>query len=390
MLLAIALAVGVAACGGSGSSSDAAGGSTGGESTGSETVSSSEGGETQSVTLGVLPFLDYQPWYVAHELGLDKELGYDLQFKQFPLEPNEVQAMVRGEVQIGQGAIGSVIPLLPERPDLRVFLNLTQFKGFAFVVRKGAYENYEEFAKELGNEKAARTATMKQFEGQDVVTIESSFKATIAAALEEAGLTYSDIKVTNFSESAAAAIAFIRGEGDIFMGGLPETVKLVKEHPEEYEILIGAEHMGPPGLWFSNAFVTESYLKENREQLLALTAIWYRTMRYLKEDKAKTYPILAAELNKASSGELSTAEIENLVPDFTYFPTSEEAKEKIYTPSSPSYWKTGTEYLVASNEKQKTIEPGSVSVEEFVVQEELFNEFLKDKKLVDYVNAPLK
>lgn len=385
LLVAVVLALGVAACGSSSSSSDSTSASTGGGST-----SAAETEEAKSLTIGVLPFLDYQPWYVAHELGLDKELGYDFQFKEFPLEPSEVQAMVRGDVQIGQGAIGSIIPLLPERPDLRVMLSESQFRGFAFVARKGKYKNYEEFFEELGNPKAARTATIKQFKGQNLVTIESSFKATIAATLEEAGLSYDDIDVTNFDESATAAVAFIRGEGDLFMGGLPETVKLVKEHPDEYEVVIGAEDMGPPGLWFSNAFVTEEYLQQNREQLLDLTAIWYRTMRYIKEQPAKTYPILVRELNKQSSEELKQADIEDLVPDFTYFPTSEEAKEKTYSPSSTGYWKKAAEYLVAANETQGTVDKGSVDVNTFVVQEELFNEFLEDEELVDYVNAPLK
>jgi hypothetical protein len=162
--------------------------------------------------------------------------------------------------------------------------------------------------------KKAREDTIKQFEGQNIVTLESSYKATIAAALEEAGLTYSDVDVTNFNEGARSR-RVLRGEGDIFMGGLTET--------------------GPPGLWFSNAFVLQPYLEENRQQLLDLTAIWYRTMKYLKEDKEKSYPIMLKELNAQASTELDTEGLEQLIPEFEYFPTEKKRRRRPTTRAIP-------------------------------------------------------
>ena len=78
---------------------------------GSGSTDSAEG--LTPLKVGVLPYLDYHLFYVAHEMGFDKELGYDMSFTKFPLEPNETQSLARGDIDIAQGAIGSLVSQLP-------------------------------------------------------------------------------------------------------------------------------------------------------------------------------------------------------------------------------------------------------------------------------------
>ena len=375
LLAAAVLAVGAAGCGSSDTSS----------STASPTSS-----EPTKLTLGVLPFLDYQPWYVASDLGLDKEQGLELQFKTFPLEPNEVLAVARGDIQIGQGAIGSLIPALPQRPDLRIFLSEAQFKGFAFVGRSGEIKTFDDFVNEGMSAADAQAATIQQFKGKEIVTIKSSFGATIDATLAEAGLKPSDVKILNFQDSPSAAVTYIRGTGDIFMGGLPETVKLLKQSGDKYVTVIGAQDMGPAGLWYSNAYVTQDYLDANHDQLVKLAAVWYRAMRYLQEQPDETYPIMVKELNAQGGSGLTVADVKELIPQFTYFPTLDEAGSLTYEPSSTGYWKTTADYLIASNEKSGTIEAGSVNADTIIVQEQLFRDLQADTALMDWINSPLQ
>lgn len=372
VILAVVLsAVGVVACGTSGGE----GGST-----------AKGGSATKTLKVGVLPYLDYQAWYVAHEQGFDKDLGYNLEFTKFPLEPNETKSLARGDIQIGQGAIGSLIPQLPSQKDLKVFLSLSQYKGFAFLVRKeDGFKTYEEELARLKDPAAARQSVVAQFKSKDLVTTASSYKATISALLTENGSSLDDIKLSNFQEAAQGAAAFIRGTGDIYLGAVAQTVRLLKE--PDYEVLIKDAEMGPPGLWYSNAYVTDSYLQKNRQQLLDLTAIWYRTMRYMQEATDAAYESILKELNPATASNLTVADLKDQIPAFTEFPTAEQATKLTYGAESPAYWKTMTEYLFEQNQKLGT-ELDGITAESFVVQEELFNEFMKDAKLQDYVAKP--
>ena len=46
--------------------------------------------------------------------------------------------------------------------------------------------------------------------------------------------------------------------------------------------------MGSAGLWFSNFAVSQEFLEGDRETVLKLLAVWYRTARYIRgsPDKA--------------------------------------------------------------------------------------------------------
>ncbi len=362
----------------------------GDEGTTSTTTSPTASTAPTKLVVGVLPFLDYQPWYVASALGLDKEQGFELEFKTFPLEPNEILALARGDVDIAQGAIGSLIPQIPQREDLRVFLSEAQFKGFAFVGRKGDIKTFDEFVAGGMSDADAQKATVEQFKGKEIVTIKSSFGATIDATLEQAGLKPSDVKIINFQDSPSAAVAYIRGTGDVFMGGLPETVKLLKHSDDKYVTVIGAQDMGPAGLWYSNAYVPQAFVDANRDQLVKLSAVWYRTMRYLAEQPDTTYPIMVDKLNAQGASGLTVADVEELIPDFTFFPTVDEAQTLTYDPASTGYWKTMTDFLIAQNEKSGTIPEGSVDANTFIIQEQIFNELKANTALMDWINAPLQ
>lgn len=343
-------------------------------------------GGLKELKVGVLPYLDYHAFGVAHEMGFDKELGYNLKFTSYPLEPNETKSLVRGDINIGQGAIGSLVPQLQAQPNLRVFLSLSQYKGFAFVVRdQDGFKTYEELLAELGDPDKARTAVIDQMKGKKLVTTASSYKATIAGLMEEGGADVSDLDLADFQEAAQGAAAFIRGEGDIYLGAVAQTVKLIKQL-KGYEVLIQNEAMGAPGLWYSNAYVTDDYLKSHRQELVDLSAIWYRTMRYMREQPDAAYKTVLKTLNPATASNLTIDDLKSQIPETTFFPTAEEAASLTYADDSELNWKALTTYQFDQASKLGT-KLDKVTPDDFVVQQQIFDEFMKDQKLQDYVNA---
>ena len=338
------------------------------------------------VKVGVLPYLDYQLFYVAHEKGFDHQLGYDLSFTTFPLEPNETRALIRGDIDIGQGAIGSLISQLPARPDLRVVMSGAQYKGFAFIVRKdSALKSFDELNKTLNNEEAARKAVVEEMAGKSLLTTESSYRATIAGLMSEGGKNYSDLKVQNYAEAAQAATAFIRGTGDIYLGAVAQTIKLVDQMG--YKVLIQNQQMGAPGLWYSNAYVTQDYLDKHEKLLVDFTAIFQRAVRFTTEKPDEAYPIILKYLNPQTGGSATVDDLKNQIPRTTYFPTTEEAKSMVYSANSEANWKHLVDYQYVQAKALGT-DLSKVSGDQFVVQDKIFNKFLSDADLQKYVAAP--
>ena len=345
--------------------------------------------EFQTIKVGVLPYFDYQPFVGAHEIGLDRELGLDLELIPFPNENSGVRALVTGSIDVCEGSVDVVPNIIPQTPELRVFLNVAQFKGFQVIGREGKVKVFDDILREKGGDfDAAVKAVYSQLDGKTFTINKTSYEGTVSSMLENADLTLDDVTILDFADDAKAAAAFLRGEGDFYVGSLPQQVRMLKE--PGFVAVSGNETIGPGGLWFSNAFAMEDFVNENKDVILKLAAIHYRTIRYMHEKPDLILPAMVDFLNKSAATNMTVAEAKNLMEKFIDFFTLESSKTSVYGGSkSPTYWKTSVDYYIKQNEDMGKLSPGAVKAGSFVIQEKIFNELLKDRELIDWINKPL-
>lgn len=342
--------------------------------------------EIKTVRIGVLPYFDCMHLVGAKSLGMDKELGLDLEFTFFTSQPNAVRAMVRGELDVIEGALISIIPLYPEVQDLRVFFTNNQFKGFVVVGREGEYKTFEEFLEEKnGDFRAAQIAVLMQMKGSTFNIIKVTAGAALAGMLEQAGMTLDDVKINDFADPIAASNAFVRGEGDFTFGSLPITIKLLKLG---YIGIAGNEVWGPGGLWFSDTYTLQKYAEKNPEVLTKLNAIHYRLVRYINEKQDVIFPILVDYINEHAATGLTFEDANLMCSTFLDFYTLETAKERVYNPDSPIYWKIAFDYYVEQNMAGGVISKDS-HPEEMAIMEETYNRLLRDKDLLRWIKSPI-
>ncbi len=345
--------------------------------------------EFQTIKVGVLPYFDYQPFVGAHEIGLDRELGLDLELIPFPNENSGVRALVTGSIDVCEGSVDVVPNIIPQTPELRVFLNICQFKGFQVIGREGKVKVFDDILREKGGDfDAAVKAVYSQLDGKTFTINKTSYEGTVSSMLENADLTLDDVTILDFADDAKAAAAFLRGEGDFYVGSLPQQVRMLKE--PGFVAVSGNETIGPGGLWFSNAFAMEDFVNENKDVILKLAAIHYRIIRYMHEKPDLILPAMVDFLNKSAATNMTVAEAKNLMEKFIDFFTLESSKTSVYGGSkSPTYWKTSVDYYIKQNEDMGKLSPGAVKAGSFVIQEKIFNELLKDRELIDWINKPL-
>ena len=97
------------------------------------------------------------------------------------------------------------------------------------------------------------------------------------------GLTEDDVTLMKFADDQKGATAFMRGTGDISIGGLPQAKRLLGM-PDQYVNIGGDEILGPAGLWYDTNITTKKYITENRESCLRAMAAFYRAIRLFDKD----------------------------------------------------------------------------------------------------------
>ncbi|MGV6874465.1 ABC transporter substrate-binding protein [Pseudochelatococcus sp. B33] len=340
--------------------------------------------DVKTVRIGIPPFFDYQIWAVARELGLDAEQGISIEPVSVNSGANGVAALRQGSLDLAASSQVGAFPFFKQVPDLRTWIVLDQFKGFIVVGRTGSAETYASLVGKLTPEEAKKQV-LESFRGKTFVVNPTNFLPLVKAALDQAGMTLDDVKVAEFPDDAKAALAFETGVGDYYMGSLPQEAKLLSQ-PDRYTAAGGHEVLGPAGLWFSSTVGLAPWIEQNQETVMKLTAIAYRTIRYLHEQPERTVPIWTKLINAHAAASFTDDEVKNILT-LLYHPTAEEAAETFFNPDSDVYWKNSIDYYSRQNAENL---PSDFSSGKYNIEEEMFKNFIKRDDLVSWVNSPLK
>lgn len=305
--------------------------------------------EQTVVRVGMTPFFDYQFFSVAKEYGWDKELGLDFQFEWLTQSGPSIQALTNGSLDTVNTCVVCNYPFYESVPEMQNFLTVNQFKGFVVIGRIGQSKTYEELLTELGNADDAKNAAIEQMKGKTFPVYLANYQPLITAVVEQAGLSFDDVQTINFADDEKAALAFISGEGDFYIGGLPSEINLLMNHSDQFQLIGGAEILGPAGLWYSNVASTEDWLAENEDTALKITAMSYRYNRFVQEKIDEILPIVVTAMN-AHSGVATDAEsLKFIFDEFLDFRTYQQDGETTYNPASPLFWETSAKYYVAKS-----------------------------------------
>jgi len=336
------------------------------------------------VKIGITPYFEYQPWVIAHELGLDKQQGINLEFTNYDNSAKAAVAAYRGDIDLASNYLAGSFALMKQLPTLQDFMITNQFKGFILIGRAGEATSYEELTK-TWNESDAKDQILKSLKGKTFDIVQPNYQALLSSALDQVGLSIDDIKINNFATDAQAAVAFEGGTGDYYIGGLPQEAKMLQT-PGKYVKVGGSEVLGPAALWFSSMAAKKSWLDAHADTTKKLLAIWYRTMRYLQEKPEKAMPLFTAAVNKATSSSLSVETVTSIVNSLERFATLPQAQKEFYDSSSATYYKTSADFYVKEN---KSVLPADYDESASISAPKHIQRLVTDTPLVEWIDKPL-
>lgn len=339
--------------------------------------------ELTPVGIGVPPYSMYQVWPVAHELGIDREFGLNFVIKEFTSTAPGAEALVRGDIDISGNCIAEHLAVIKGAPQLKSFSSVGYFKGFFFVGRKSKIKPFEELKKTMGLEKA-KAYRLKEFKGKTFCEIPQR-KPFIMDTIGQVGLTEKDVKFLNFADDQKAAMAFMSGSGDFYIGSLPQQQKLVGIS-NKFVNAGGSEILGPAGTWYDTMISTDKFMKENRETALRTIACLYKTINYFYKNQTDFAKIASKNLSRLTGGNNSVTEYIQFQTVYDEFLTLDKCKETMYNTNSPLYWKNPVEYYIKLLVADGTLNKQVSSEEYYGEAERLFFELTKRDDLIKIIN----
>ena len=202
----------------------------------------------------------------------------------------------------------------------------------------------------------------------------------------EVGLDPSKVKIVDFADDSKAALAFIRGTGDFYMGSLPQETKMLQDFPDKFAKVGGHEILGPGGLWYSSAIALQPWLNENQDTALKLMGVWYRTMRYLKARQDETVPLMTKHINDRTASKFEPEKVKFLINNLIGFATLRQAATSTFNPSSNAYNGKSVDHYAKRNAK---VLPSDYKASTYFTEGAWFAKFQARSDLVEKVNAPL-
>jgi len=290
------------------------------------------------VRFGVSPFQDTLLPIVGREKGWYREEGLDVEFKV--LGWTEVQeALSAGAVDVAINNISSVIATHERNPQIVYWYGFNPFdNGFALMIRpNGNIKTLQEIEKGLNDHDLAVRITAAQLKGKKVITTsKTDMEQGVAAAARRGGLNFlKDIHIIDLNPDEGLA-AFLRGEGDAYIGGIPQRTRASKEGM--VEMLTGAD-LGPPPI--NGIVTTRDFALKHQDVLLKLLRVWFKTIKFINKDMKDGSNIISKELNSYTGAQFTFEDFRKFWNNYEHFPESpHEVQSLILDPKGRNYWKS--------------------------------------------------
>lgn len=311
----------------------------------------SPAGELVTLRVGSMPFQDYFSIWVAKEKGWFEEEGVDVQITTLPWYDEVNTALASDSIDLGSSTPDSRLAVYHTYPGAKQVFLAFSFEGFGLIVRPDEFDTYEEIlADNGGDEEAALSDATAQLEGKTILYATTGGSSTfVETALSAGGLTLDDVTSIDLNVDQALT-AFLRGEGDAFLGGLPQRTAALEAGNE---ILVTAADLPPEAAELVGWAARNDYAEEHPEAILGFMRGWYRTMQFIEENPDEGLGIIADKVNEVSNTGLTVEDLQGLWNVVEFFPASaQEAEEFFYDEDGDRYWRRAYDAVMASYIKQ--------------------------------------
>ncbi|MEM9906037.1 MAG: ABC transporter substrate-binding protein [Cyanobacteria bacterium P01_D01_bin.44] len=224
------------------------------------------------LVIGYSNWPGWLPWAVAEEKGLFAENGANVELKWFDGYLASMEAFAAGQLDGNGQTLNDTISFAPDAAngEVAVLVNDNSAGNDKVVV-----------AEEINSVEDLKGKTVALEEG-----VVGDFMLT--QALEDAGMSRSDITIKNL-ETGAAAAAFASGQVDA-VAAWPPFWGIALEREGSKELLSSKDY---PGAIPDLLVMSQKVIDEQPEQVQAIVNTWFATLDYIAKNPDESDQIMA-------------------------------------------------------------------------------------------------
>ncbi|MBT9314410.1 ABC transporter substrate-binding protein [Leptothoe spongobia] len=225
------------------------------------------------LVIGYSSWPGWLPWAIAEEKGLFEANGANVELKWFDGYLASMEALAAGQLDGNCQTLNDTISFAADavNGEVAVLVNDNSAGNDKVIVAEG-----------INSLEDLKGKTVALEEG-----VVDDFMLT--QALEDAGMSRSDITIKNL-ETGAAAAAFASGQADGF-AGWPPFWSIALEREGSKELLSSKEY---PGAIPDLLVVTQKVIDEQPDQVQAMVNTWFATLDYIAKNPEESNKIMAS------------------------------------------------------------------------------------------------
>ena len=341
-------------------------------------------GAGTKVKMAVPAYQDSLVILYGKQAGWFAEEGIDIDF--VILEIDEIQEALAAGPNAGAHVVWSTIAntmvASARNANVRYIYPWNTFdEGFALSARpNGPLKPIDAFLTPGLPRVEAIKRTAAQLRGKTVITTsKTDIEQAVASAAARGGLDFKrDVKVINLPPNEGLA-AFLSGEGDAYMGGIPQRDRA---HEEGMIEVLAGHDLGPGPI---NGLVTSaSYAKDNQDVLLKIMKVWFRIVSFGNKQTTELGNFVVGELNHRSAANFDLRDFKRAWQGLEKFVDSPQyAQRDIFSPTGKNYWRRNWDDCNRYFHDITGALPRDISPNGLFLAEQFHGQFLKE-----YGNGP--
>lgn len=344
-----------------------------------------------TVRIGDGPYIEFATFRAAHELGLDEEVGLSFEFSVFPQIP--AAQLVRGDIDIAFSSPTGGMAFYEQVPGYQDFMIHNVFQGFSIVARPGSMTPYAQYAEGAEDLEAAKQAFIEgEMVGRSLCLYDAAYRGLVQGVMAQANRSVDDLEIIAFTDDVTGANAFLARQCDMYIGALPQVVRMLADFPEEAEVVAPQQMFGPgeDGILFYETYAAEaSWLADNPDTAVRLWAVLLRLVEYLKADPEGTSALLANHVRETTGVQLSDAAVERAFTEQLLFLGVDDLEAYAFDPESARYYATIAQVLGQQTKDVGQL-PEDIDVADHHVVQEIWDLLQDDDNLLAWIRSPIE
>ncbi len=346
---------------------------------------------SETVRLGIGPYIDHAYWSIGAKLGWFNEVG--IKISPGPAGKSSQPehwgpVLISKSVDIQSASESHYIGSMKTARNLRQLVWSDLFQGFAILVQPhGGFKSAEQFRAQGLSPSAAIKRAVQQLRGKTFLyPSESGVQGFVNTALTKAGMTLNDVKGQVVDDPQQVPI-MLTHRADAQVSGVPTRLTL---QGKGFKVLVSAADLAKGAkpsasspellsIFRDGAATTAEWFEANQDTALRFVSVVFRITNYIVSNPVAAAKIEGPFVNSISGTSLKTADVLIAYKSLDPFYSFEQQRSWYENRHDPLYYRYEIGAQIKLWEQKGLFKRGAISVNDIALNADIYHQLARYK-----------